>query len=226
MAFAPDVNLAEIRTYNLSQYIEATRLNALLTGLIGLFDAAVVDLLEEIDRSMNPEETQRVLLDWVGIRMGLVRPRVMDSSRTYFGLEGTAPQGRPLSQAPFYSADPALAVFSPIPDSTYRCVLFARARKLHGDVGQEAWTACLNALTQVSGQAYIGTVKDFRVTIVTEDVPPAMLQVMQDPVVGPKIMPMIPGVNYVFQIKRISAGNLTLGLGVGQPEGSTTSDSS
>lgn len=200
MATAPDLNLGEIREHQLSQYINSTKINALLKGIADLWQARVANHLEEIDRISNIKDRSGFYLDFVGIRLGIVRPRIEDPNLVYFGLDGTSAEGgRPLAQAPFWTADRSTANYQAIGDHTFRCVIWARARKLHGDVGKKAWRECLKLLSQNGGGASIIPVADFQVKIQYHDLAGDLLAVMQDPVFAPKIMPMIPGVKYSWE---------------------------
>jgi len=222
--FAPEVHIDAIRDYELSQYANAEKMNALLDAFVTIMQTSVVDVLETLNRAMNPDEVDGVFLDRLGIRLGMTRPRVQDNTREFWGLEGTRDNyGRPLSQAPFWTEDPTAIVYAPIGNSVFRSILFARARKLHGDMGIEAWEDCFTALTRVSGSMEITNIQDFQVTITIEDLSPGMDQVMRMRSIAEKFLPMSSGVNYLLRFKRVTAGNLGLSLDTGRPTGSLTS---
>lgn len=218
MAFAPEINLGEIREYQLSQYADATRLNALLSAFIDIMQESVIDVLETINRGKNPDEAEGIFLDYIGTRLGFNRPRVEDNTREFWGLEGTRENfGRPLDQAPFWTADPTAVVYAPIQDDTFRSTLFARARKLHGDTGMEAWNDCFAALTRISGSMRISNVQPYKVTISIEDLSVAMEQILRTTEIAEKILPMSMGIDYVIRYERVTAGELGLLLDIGRP---------
>ena len=198
--FAPNINLSEIREHQLSQYQDSTRLNALLQGFIDLFNDQVVAHLEAMDRVTDVTNQSGFFLDWVGVRLGMVRPRIEDPNLVYFGLDGTQSEGgRALSQAPFWTADRSNDLFQPIGDPAYKLVILARTRKLHGDLGLEAWQECFQILSRDGGGINIVEVTDFSVKIQYFDLAAEIRVVMQDTILGPKILPMVPGIAYEWQ---------------------------
>ena len=196
--YSPDIDFQDIFEYPLSQYLNSTRLNRLSRGLVDLYKSRVGDYLFTMDRNMNPRQSEGVALDWIGLRLGIVRPRVPDANAEFWGLEGTRRAGgRPLSQAPFYTEIEAFRAQTPVADETYRCILFARARRLHGDIGNEAWTDCLNALLEGGGSGSIKTIGTRAVTVTYTDISPDIQQILGTDF-HTHILPVIPGINYTF----------------------------
>ena len=107
----------------------------------------MIDPLERLDRAFNPDESEGVILDWIGLRLGLPRPFVTAADAVYFGMAGTMPAGgRPWDQAPFYSLARGIEDVEPVGDATYRKLLKARARRLRGGADRETIEAVLDIL--------------------------------------------------------------------------------
>ena len=180
----------------LEQYADASRLRSLLSGFAALVDADVIDILTELGRGFSPVESEGILLDWIGLRLGLLRPYVRSSDATYFGFAGTmAEGGRTFGQAPFLTRRAFIEDVAPIGDITYRVLLRARARRLRGGSDRKTLLAVLDVL---STRAYAE--EDFT----TDTVAISMLPV-SDPVYNlatdtlrTLLIPMTPGIGYTF----------------------------
>ena len=219
--FSPTVNLGEIREHQLAQYLSATKLNALLDGFVELMQTRIVDPLETLDRIADIRNQSGFLLDWIGFRLGIVRPRVTDPNQTFFGLEGTEDEGgRPLGQAPFWTRDLSATALQPLGDALFRLLLFARARKLRGDLGLEAWYDCFDILTEISGTIEIVNVGTLSVEILSVDLPPSMKEVIENPAISQQFLPMVPGVEYLFE-ESVNAGTLRFTLQPSRPSART-----
>jgi len=220
--FFPEINLHELEDHQLSQYVEATKLNALIRGIINVYKEHAFDVLEQLDRTPNVYESSGILLDWAGIRMGFVRPRIPLIQDEFFGLAGTSERGgRPLDQAPFYTPIRLLTAYEPIKDHTYRCLLLARARKLHGDVGMDCWEDCLRHLQGGGGTIEISRVSKFQVSLTHENLPETMRLALVQEAVGQLVLPFIPGIEYRWRYKRHDVGGLVVQVSVTRPEGWT-----
>ena len=213
----PNINLSEVRDHQLSQYVGSTRLNRLQQGFLDLMQDRIVEPLEEFDRLAHIEDRTGFHLDWVGVRLGIVRPRIKDPNLVYFGLRGTnAEGGRPLGQAPFYTSDQSDDAFQPIGDPAYRLVIEARARKLQGDLSLKTWDDCFEILTEAGGSIHIQAIADFSITVWFHDLSLEISTVIQDEVIGPKILPLVPGVDYTWQ-ETSSLREITFRTATNQP---------
>lgn len=209
-AFAPELNIHEVEEYDLSQYADSTRYNALIRGIIEIYNEHAFANLELFDRASNPHEIDGILLDWLARRIGLIRPRVRSLQQEFFGLAGTDTSGgRTLDQAPFYTELEFAQAYEPIQDTTFRCLIFARMRKLHGDIGRTAWNECLKHLQGGGGFIEMTRVADFDVTLTHHQLPNAMLQSLLQVDIARKVLPMIPGVKYHWRYRNHTAKPVT-----------------
>lgn len=143
----PVVNVDEAAEVLLPQYENSTRLQALVAGLIAVARDTIVDPLKAFERALNPDVSEGVLLDWIGVRLGISRPFVTSADALFLGFEGTmASGGRPFSQAPFFTRQRGIELVDPIGDATYRLILKARARRLRGGADRETLEAVLKIL--------------------------------------------------------------------------------
>ena len=102
--FFPVIDLAARRDLILPQYVGAPILRALIDNLIGIATTEISDPLEAMGRGLNPNVSEGVLLDWIGLRLALPRPSVATSDAEFFGFDGTeSAGGRTFGQAPFRS---------------------------------------------------------------------------------------------------------------------------
>lgn len=217
-----NTKLQEVRDHSLSQYVGSTKLNALLQGFVDLFQQQIVAHLANIDRALDVDNRSDFYLDWVGFRLGIVRPRIRNQNVVFFGLDGTESEGgRPLSQAPFFTTGLNENLYQNINDPAYRLVLKARARKLHGDLGMQAWEECLAILTSDGGGINVVQVSRFSVRLWFHDLPHEIREVVQSPVYGPQVLPMIPGVKYDWQ-ETLSVQGVIFATGTNQPEAHST----
>ena len=196
--FTPTVDFSEVMDFPLSQYLDSPRLTALMRELIRVPEESVGDILQTMDRANNVRVSDGVLLDWIGIRLGIIRPRVASRNAIYFGLEGTEGDGgRPLNQAPFFTRNLAVRAQEPVGDETFRCVITARARRLFGDVGMDAWDDCLRLLFEQGGNAAITSVGAMAVTVTmtrpAQDIADILSTGYRD-----FVLPTIPGVDYTL----------------------------
>ena len=134
-----DIDIASRVDLLLPQYDRAERLKALLSGIIGIAQSEIVDPLLAMSRAINPDIAEGVLLDWLGLRLGLPRPSVPQVIRDddlAFGFEGVT-RSRGWNQAPFRSSSALLERVAPIGDNAYANLLKARARRLRGGADRE-----------------------------------------------------------------------------------------
>ena len=90
-----------------SQWRNAPRLQGLIKGLLGLVDELLVQSLAQVEMGSSIDSAEGVRLDWVGERLGLLRPGTLDTSFEHFGfstlapyrLLGTTPDGLAVIQA-------------------------------------------------------------------------------------------------------------------------------
>ena len=154
-SFSPTLDLASRIQLLLPQYDGATVLRALIGGIITIVQEEIADPLFAMNRGLNPDESSGVLLDWIGLRLGLPRPSVASSAATYFGFDGTeAAGGRTFGQAPFFTTARGIEAVEPIGDATYRILLKARARRLRGAADRESIEEVLEILFG-AGNGYV-----------------------------------------------------------------------
>ncbi len=166
--FAPVLDLPERLALLLPQYDASTRLQSLVREIIGVVDARIADPLRIIERAMNPDESEGVLLDWLGQRIGYDRPFVASGDARYLGFEGTRSQGgRPFNQAPYWTLESGIEQVEPVGDTTYRILLKGRARRLRGGADRQTIEAVIHI---VFGYGYLDERTDpIKVVVRTSD---------------------------------------------------------
>ena len=149
----PHINIAERVDLLIPQYSEANRLLRLASNLNDIVEDRVIGFLRVIERAINPDESEGILLDWIGQRLGLPRPNVAGEDNVRLGFEGTFVEGgRSLSQAPFFDRTADIDSLEPIGDEIYRLLLKGRARRLRGGANRETIEA---VLTIIFGNGYL-----------------------------------------------------------------------
>ena len=155
-----DINVRAVVNLLLEQYNDATRLKALLNGLTGVIQTRLVDPLLVLERALNPDVSEGILLDWIGTRLSLPRPFVAATDAEFFGFDGTsAVGGRTFGQAPFFTTRRGIELVEPVGDVTYRLLLKARARRLRGGANRETIEAVL-AILWPRGNGYVDETTD------------------------------------------------------------------
>ena len=156
----PVLNLAASLDVLLPQYRNSERLKSLLAEMIAVLTGQVGDPIQIVDRGLNPEVSTGVLLDWLGARLGLLRPSVALSDIQWFGFAGTGSDlGLPFNQAPFYNRARGIEAVEPLGDSIYSVLLLARARRLRGGADRETYDAILTILFP-DGSPYVDDTTD------------------------------------------------------------------
>ena len=151
----PTIDLPAHESLLIPQYDGATKFHALVRGIVAVMQGQVVDPLLDMSRGLNHVESEGVLLDWLGGRMGIMRPSVPSSDFTKFGFDGTlAAGGRTFGQAPFFTVARGIESVEPIGDVIYRRLLAARARRLRGGADRETIEAVL-AVIWPDGDGYV-----------------------------------------------------------------------
>ena len=131
----------------IDQYAASTRFRQFIEGITNIAQAEVVDVMLEVERGLNPDESEGILLDWLGTRLDFPRPFVTAADAEYFGFDGTETEGgKPWDQAPFWTPQSGIENVEPIGDNTYRLMLKARARRLRGGADRETCEAVLDIL--------------------------------------------------------------------------------
>ena len=149
----PTIDVASRVDLLIPQYADSTNLQTLARELTDIVDKRIVAPLLIMERAMNPDESEGVLLDWLGQRVGLPRPYINLQTKNYLGLEGTmADVGLPLDQAPYITTQTRIENVEPISDVHYRLMLKGRARRLRGGADRETLEAVLNI---VFGNGYL-----------------------------------------------------------------------
>ena len=74
-----------------SQWADALRLQALVRGLLGLVNELLVRPLAQVELQAGIDSARGVGLDWIGERLGLQRPGVLDTSFDQFGFSTLSP---------------------------------------------------------------------------------------------------------------------------------------
>ena len=168
MPQVPQIDIAQRIDLLLPQWADATKFQALVRGLIDVVQTEIVDPLLILERAMNPDESEGILLDWLGQRIGMPRPFVRAADAEYWGMEGTqADVGQPWEHAPHWSFQRGIEDVEPLGDVTYRLLLKARARRLRGGADRETIEAVLAILF---GNGYLDeTGSPLRCVVVTDD---------------------------------------------------------
>ena len=126
------------------QYREATRLHRLINNFCAILDTFIEQPLNRMSRPINPDISTGVLLDWIGLRLGLVRPRVRSQDFDWLGFEGSEERG--FDQAPFFSLQADIEGSVPINDVNYARLLKARALFLRSRADRTSIERILNVL--------------------------------------------------------------------------------
>lgn len=168
MPKTPEIDIASRIDLLIPQWTNATRMQALARNLIGIVQTEIVDPLLVIERAMNPDESEGILLDWIGERIGMPRPFVRSSDAEYFGFEGTGTDaGEPWESAPYYSLQARIEDVEPVGDRVYRLFLKARARRLRGGANRETLEAILAILF---GNGYLDeSTSPMQLVVATDD---------------------------------------------------------
>ena len=169
----PTIDLAGRESLLLPQYDGATKFHALVRGIVAVLQGEVVDPLLDMSRGLNHVESEGILLDWIGGRIGLPRPSIPSADFVKFGFDGTmAAGGRTFGQAPFFTVARGVENVEPVGDATYRPLLAARARRLRGGADRETIEAVL-AVIWPDGDGYVdesGATVTLRVTAADDTV--------------------------------------------------------
>ena len=126
------------------QYREATRLHRLIDNFCAILDTFIEQPLNRMARPINPDVSTGVLLDWIGLRLGLIRPRVRSQDFDWLGFEGSEERG--FDQAPFFSLQADIEGSVPINDGNYARLLKARALFLRSRADRTSIERILNVL--------------------------------------------------------------------------------
>ena len=126
------------------QYREATRLHRLIDNFCAILDTFIEQPLNRMARPINPDVSTGVVLDWIGLRLGLIRPRVRSQESNWLGFEGSEERG--FDQAPFFSLQADIEGSVPINDGNYARLLKARALFLRSRADRTSIERILNVL--------------------------------------------------------------------------------
>ena len=126
------------------QYREATRLHRLIDNFCAILDTFIEQPLNRMARPINPDVSTGVLLDWIGLRLGLFRPRVRSQDFDWLGFEGSEEHG--FDQAPFFSLQADIEGSVPINDGNYARLLKARALFLRSRADRTSIERILNVI--------------------------------------------------------------------------------
>ena len=126
------------------QYREATRLHRLIGNFCAILDTFIEQPLNRMAQPINPDVSTGVILDWIGLRLGLIRPRVRSEEFNWLGFEGSEERG--FDQAPFFSLQADIQGSVPINDGNYVRLLKARALFLRSRADRTSIERILNVL--------------------------------------------------------------------------------
>lgn len=120
-----------------SQWEQSPRMQTVVREFTELAHNEIFEPLATLQGLQDVSEAYGVWLDRIGERMGLMRPRIVNSSPNRFGFhEGTGSTNVGFDQLSFTADSPA---FQPLPDADYRKLIVARGTALStGDYAQSA----------------------------------------------------------------------------------------
>ena len=113
----------------IGQYAAATRLHGLADGLLSLQNAQLMEPLFSLDDLGHLERAYGVWLDFIGDRLGLLRPHVPGADIRYFGFDEGSDRGT-WDEVPFFDRVQALENLEPLDDDRYRSLLRGRGLSL------------------------------------------------------------------------------------------------
>ena len=104
-------------------------LRGFLLEFLRIAESDIENKLEEIRRMQSIETAEGVWLDYIGYRLGVLRPLDTISTHSYFGFGGKD-RATGFDQAPLYSDDQAIIEYIGIQDNIYRALLRAASSSL------------------------------------------------------------------------------------------------
>ena len=144
-AFRPPdrIDIEAIASLIVSQWGDANQLQALIRGLLDVVTQHFIDPLNKIDGHLRYTDAEGVWLDYLGQRLGCIRPEVPDTSFDRFGFDDA---GVGFDQGPFHTEIDALAARVAIGDDYYRCFVEFCARGLLSDGSRASLEEMLQCL--------------------------------------------------------------------------------
>ena len=121
------VALDDWRPLLVQQYGASSRLRAWIGNLAILLDGQIVDPLNRVATYLDPNVAPGRWLDFIGDRLGFIRPQTENLDQKYFGFDTPDDSNVGFDQGPIKSADPQLVVTVGIEDPAYARMLLARA---------------------------------------------------------------------------------------------------
>lgn len=120
------MKLASSADLLISQWRSAPRLYGMVDGMIGVVRNGVAASFDDLERMLDVETASGVWLDYLGARVGVARPLVVNPGDDHrFGFTGPT-QSRPFDTAPF-RGDLSNEPRYPLNDTVYRKFIKARA---------------------------------------------------------------------------------------------------
>ena len=114
----------------IGQWAGSPKLRAVIDAVVETLRESAVPALERIKRMLDIDTAEGVWLDYIGVRLGMVRPSTTDPAiDRRFGFDDA---GLGFDNVPFRGVSENDAVY-PLPDVLYRKLLKARAVLLLGD---------------------------------------------------------------------------------------------
>ena len=123
-----------------SQWSDATRLQALIHGFLDVIREGLVDPLAYLERQLRYTTAEGIWMDLVGRRVGCRRLSVLDTSFDRFGFDDA---GVGFDQGPFDTTNPSLSSRVPIDDSYYLCFIEFCAQAILSDGSRPSLEAAL-----------------------------------------------------------------------------------
>ena len=121
------LELDDWRPLLVQQYGESSRLRAWIENLATLLDGQTVDPLNRVATYLDPNIAPGRWLDFIGDRLGFIRPQTENLDQKYFGFDTPDDSNIGYDQGPIKSTDPQLVVTVGIADPAYARMLLARA---------------------------------------------------------------------------------------------------
>ena len=147
----------------LPQWQSSPRLRGIVADVLMPLRDEVLTALDRLDLMRSVDDAEGVWLDALGLRLGIRRPYTSNPLvDRRFGF-GTA--GEPFDQVPF-RGDAANDAVYPLPDTSYRRLVKARARLVLGDGTLATFT---RAVREIDPDATVEDLRTMRVRVTTAD---------------------------------------------------------
>ena len=188
-----EIEVQKRRDLLIQQYKNSPKFLALINGFFDVLQTEFVNPLSTLSNYTNPDNAEGIWLDYLGLRLGLYRPTILDTSINYFGFDtnDSSDNNVGFDQGPFGTAIRELEIREPIGDEYYRSFLKARAMFLRSRATREDIENILDIL--FNGGGHISTENSFDITLTVDEDRLQYVNIVKD--FDEKLIPRPVGVN-------------------------------